>query len=696
MEFRVVGGGILMVVLRILSILLLLLGLHYVTFAVEINLDYVGKIECISQNGENFNSFEIFEKKSGYRGASTLPGVSQTYFKYKVFQKFGSKYCNLDDKLSIDLEKPIDAWTLLRILSDIYNLQFLWDVSYRLGNYPVWFRLNNTSFSDFLKFLENKWESENRDNAFPVKFIRDRKLLILGNLFIKSQKVSSVPNVVCPTYTNYFDICEKGGCFRNALSFEDNEVVFVKIPDRCLKTKLKQICTNTKYQFLFIDNANLLEYIKLIEKTFHINFIYSPQDLPQQATSNLHLVFKCFTLKEALRVLTNTFHLYLVKIDEGIYRIYKSKHEYSLILEEASKKISQIFYLKDISANDFVKILKNSYGSKVLYSVDPTFNAVVIIANPHIVKEIQKNYRHYIKNLAENDELISKIYYVKFGEAKDIASLIEEYLSDKGKQNLKILEESNAIEITDYPTNLAMIEKVFGRFLSQEPVKIKVTVKFVRINKSFARSLGLNWGFTYQGTSQTESVQSITGQINNQGITLNAQFLSRKLNPLNISLSAAETLNLSKTLSSPTLILLNNQQGSITSGVQIPYQSVDENGNPKTELVSASLTLNVKPKLLPDGRILLQLQLSKNSPNTGLAVNGQPAINTFQITQNFIINNGETVVIGGVRERTNNEGEAGTPLLKDIPLLGWLFKTKNWDKSEDELLVFITAEVVNQ
>jgi type IV pilus assembly protein PilQ len=175
-----------------------------------------------------------------------------------------------------------------------------------------------------------------------------------------------------------------------------------------------------------------------------------------------------------------------------------------------------------------------------------------------------------------------------------------------------------------------------------------------------------------------------------------AQFLYKKLSPLTLSLSAAETVNLSKTLSSPTLTLLNNQAGSITSGIQIPYQSVDENGNPKTELVSASLTLNVKPKLLPDGRILLNLQLSKDSPNTGLAVNGQPAINTFQITQNFIITNGETVVIGGVREKSNNEGEASTPILKDIPLLGWLFKTKNWDKSDDELLVFITAEVVNQ
>ena len=140
-----------------------------------------------------------------------------------------------------------------------------------------------------------------------------------------------------------------------------------------------------------------------------------------------------------------------------------------------------------------------------------------------------------------------------------------------------------------------MVEKVFGKFLSQRPVKIKVIVKFVRINKSFARSLGINWSFTYSGNGKAESVLSWTGNANNQGLTSSIQFAYRKLNPLSLQIAAAESVSLAKTLSSPSLVLLNGQSGNISSGVQIPYQAVDQNGNPTTNLVSASLTLNVTP-----------------------------------------------------------------------------------------------------
>ena len=676
-----------------LFLLLFLFNINSLVNALEVNLEYVGKIECISVKGKDFKSFEIFRKIGGevYRFKKT--NISSSYFNYKVFQKFGSGYCSLNDKLNIFLEKPVNGWVLLKILADVYNLQFLWDESYKLDNFPIWLKLRNLYFSNFLKILENKWKLQHKKEVFPVKFIANRKLLILGNFSFALQK-NKGGKAACPNYSSYLDICDKRGCYRVGLNMETNGLNFKKIPKNCLGTEIHPICKNTKYQYIFIDNLNLPTFITLLEKIFNVNFIYSPQDLPQEATTNLHFVFRCFSLQNALQILTHTFHLYLVKIDKGIYRIYKSKHEYSLVLEEASKKISKIFYLKNIDANEFVNILSRLYGSKVLYSVDPMFNAVVVIANPEIIAEIQKKYKSYIRNQVENEELISKIYYVKFGDAKDIAPLLKNYLSDKG--TYKVLEETNAIEVTDYPTNLAMIEKVFGRFLSQKPIKIKVTVKFVRINKSFARSLGLNWSFTYQGVGTAESVQSVTGQFNNNGASITANFLWRKISTLTFQISAAESIGLSKTLSSPSLVLLNDQQGTITSGVQIPYQSVDQNGNPKTELVSASLTLNVKPKLLPDGRILLNIQLSKDSPNTALSVNGQPAIDTFQINQNFVVANGETVIIGGVQEKKQDNGEAGVPLLKDIPLLGWLFKTKNWTKSDDELMVFITAEVVNQ
>jgi type IV pilus assembly protein PilQ len=174
-----------------------------------------------------------------------------------------------------------------------------------------------------------------------------------------------------------------------------------------------------------------------------------------------------------------------------------------------------------------------------------------------------------------------------------------------------------------------------------------------------------------------------------------SSFIDRKLNPLDITISALEKVGFAKTLSSPSLVLINGQQGIISQGVQIPYQSVDKNGNPKTELVKATLTLNVEPLLLPDGRILLKLNLNNNSPSKKVKVNNQPGINTFTIQQNFIVPDGGTIVIGGVLQRNMSNYENGIPILRRIPLLGWLFKGKEWSKDNNEVYVIVTAQVIS-
>ena len=259
-----------------------------------------------------------------------------------------------------------------------------------------------------------------------------------------------------------------------------------------------------------------------------------------------------------------------------------------------------------------------------------------------------------------------------------------------------------------------MVEKVFGKFLSQKPVKIKVSVKFVSVDKSFARSLGFNWAFVYTGTPVTvgqqtytnynfggtgsESILSAVGESYLQGTNptslLAVQFAYHKFNPISLQLSALETISKARTLDNPTLVLLNDQQATITRGIQIPYQESAENGGTTVQLVSANINLSVKPTLLPDGRILLKLQLSKNTP--GDVINGQVSINTFNINDSIVVADGATLVIGGVVQVSNSRGESGVPFFRNIPLLGWLFKNVNWQKSNKELLVFITAKVVSE
>jgi len=661
--------------------------------------NFVGYIKCYSPEGRETAEYTLLKKGKGKLSSGTLAEIYNSMEKYFTLTQTKAGKCYKNGTLEIFIEKPIYSFVLLKALSDIYNLQYVFDGNINYNPTYIIFYKKGISFESLLEFLRDNIKKQNP--KVLVEYVPDQNLLLISRKIINIKTVKK-PTTTCTPMSieSYADICKNGICQRYALTVAGMEVKLepyytCKGPKK-VYYKYKNLCKNgAEIANLYLNKINIVQLFRVFEKFFKINFIYDETDISKlKGANNLHLAFKCLNRERAIDFLKRDFHLYVEHISSNVIRLITDKDAYSIVLQRTANYGSKIFYLKNITVTDFVKLLELYYGKEVLYSADPTFNAVTVIGPTDKLEDIAQKFKVYIRNSNEFDSLMTKVFYVKFGDVDKVVGKVKEYLSSKG--SVKVLSDARALEITDYPTNIAMIEKVFGKFLSQKPVKIKITVKFVRINESFARSLGFNWSFTYTGTGKTESVLSWTANADNQGLTSAIQFAYRKLNPLNLQISAAESVSLAKTLSSPSLILLNGQAGSISSGVQIPYQSVDENGNPKTELVSASLSLNVQPELLPDGRILLKLQLSKNSPNTALAVNGQPAINTFTITQNFIVANGETLVIGGVLERTNNSGEAGTPLLKDIPLLGWLFKTKNWDRQDDELMVFITAKVVSE
>jgi type II secretory pathway component GspD/PulD (secretin) len=666
----------------ILSVLIL----NFVIFAEE-KLNYLGQIICNSNQKQKV-FFSIFGKKTPNFHSSNL----STYLQYVQDNYFLAQVnpgkCNENGTLTIKLEKPLDALILLKFLADIYNYQYFFEGNTVYKPTPLMFYKKNITLSNLEKLIVNNIKEHNE--KLNVSFLRKKYIAITTQQVKQTFEENSCnPELL----NNFLYICKEKKCKLYLVSTSGKDVALKEVKN--CKINISTNCKgNAVIKKLVVDNVNLVHLIKIFENTLNLNFIYDEKKLSElKHSKNLHIVLTCVNKNKALNFLTKNYQLVLKPITHNTYRIFTNPTDYSLVLEKVSNLESKVFYLQNIKAEDFVKFINTFYRDKVIYSVDPVFNAVSIIAPPQIIREIEERWKKYLKGKNSFEKLMTKIFYLKFGDINQLKNNIKKYLSDWGK--VKILNNAQAIEIIDYPTNIAMIQNVFGKFLSQKPIKIKITAKFVRINKSFARSLGLNWSFTYGEALKTKSI-SWSANYDNNGLVNSFQFLYKKFNPITLQISAAETLSLAKTLSSPTLILLNNQQGTISSGVQIPYQSVDQNGNPKTDLVSATLSLNVHPQLLPDGKILLKLQLSKDSPNTALSVNGQPAINTFTINQDFIVGNGDTLVIGGVIEKTQDKGEAGVPVLRSIPILGWLFKNKNWDRSEDELMVFITAQIVNE
>jgi len=162
---------------------------------------------------------------------------------------------------------------------------------------------------------------------------------------------------------------------------------------------------------------------------------------------------------------------------------------------------------------------------------------------------------------------------------------------------------------------------------------------------------------------------------------------------LDLKLSLAEINNYSKTLSSPKIITLDNQEATVESGQEIPYTTITTTGTQSTSFKDAVLSLKVTPHITNNGDVIMKLDIKKDSPG-GTAPNGEIIINKNTVTSTVIVKNGQTIAIGGVYETTTSKSENGIPFLKSIPLLGWLFKSQQIQKPESELYIFITPKIL--
>lgn len=165
---------------------------------------------------------------------------------------------------------------------------------------------------------------------------------------------------------------------------------------------------------------------------------------------------------------------------------------------------------------------------------------------------------------------------------------------------------------------------------------------------------------------------------------------------LTLRLSAAEENGDVKIISSPRISTLDNRKASISQGVQIPISVVSAAGV-NTQFFSADLRLDVEPHVTRDGHINLKLDITKNEPDFGnLAANGNPTIQKKEAHTELLIRDGDTTVIGGIYTRSTGKSFKKIPFLGDIPVLGWLFKSRNRSDDRSELLIFITPKVVNR
>ena len=173
-------------------------------------------------------------------------------------------------------------------------------------------------------------------------------------------------------------------------------------------------------------------------------------------------------------------------------------------------------------------------------------------------------------------------------------------------------------------------------------------------------------------------------------------FNSKMSKYLDAEISALESDGKGKVISSPRVMTANQIEALIEQGVEIPYQQATSSGATSISFRKANLSLKVKPQITPDGRVTMALDINKDTPNTTLSTGSGVAIDTKHVKTEVLVENGGTVVIGGIYTQKNSDQTNLVPFFGDLPYVGWLFKNREWIDDKTELLVFITPKIVNE
>ncbi|MFO7818535.1 MAG: type IV pilus secretin PilQ [Thermodesulfobacteriota bacterium] len=304
------------------------------------------------------------------------------------------------------------------------------------------------------------------------------------------------------------------------------------------------------------------------------------------------------------------------------------------------------------------------------------------------------------QSMEELEEPQTEYIQINYSEAEEIQPKVEEFLSERGK--ISNDPRTNMLIVSDVAVNLEKIKAVVQK-LDRVERQVLIEARIVYATDEFSRSLGVNWGYLYPDQEYQQGRYSKGLNVNTNGLNLPpsavvggldiagnvAKIAGLDLFSLDAELKLGESQNLSRTISSPRVITLNNEGAEITQGRQIATKAESESGGTTTEYVTAALSLKVTPQITPDNKMILQLDISDDSK-----VAGSDDIDTKTTKTKLIVDDGETLVIGGVKQISRTRQDNKVPGLSEVPLLGWLFKSEYQDKQKNELLIFIRPKIL--
>jgi type IV pilus assembly protein PilQ len=361
--------------------------------------------------------------------------------------------------------------------------------------------------------------------------------------------------------------------------------------------------------------------------------------------------------------------------------------------------------LKDVPWDQALDIILQSRG------LDMRKNGNVIQVAPR--EEIAAKEKISLaarQEISELEELRTESFQLSYQSVAEMIKLLTDakqpILSKRGSAVSDA--RTGTIFVQDTPTKLEEVRKIIKQI--DVPVRqVLIEARFVSATDDFNRTLGGKLGYSGPAVAAGEgfavgtNVPSATrgtigGNVNLPGAASGTGGLTLSLfNPLatkvlTLELMASELDGKTKNIASPRVVTKDKVAATISSGTQIPYQSATSSGATSVAFKNATLQLNVTPQITPDDHI--NMQVTANQDTVGTIYGGVPSINTKSVETEVLVENGGTVVIGGVFTQDISDSTQKVPLLGDVPVVGWLFKNNVKSDTKSELMIFITPKIM--
>jgi len=344
--------------------------------------------------------------------------------------------------------------------------------------------------------------------------------------------------------------------------------------------------------------------------------------------------------------------------------------------------------------------------------------------------------------ISELEQIRTESFQINYQKAADVQKLLtdptQKLLSKRG--SAVVDPRTNIVFVQDTPSRLEDVRKLIAK-IDIAVRQVMIEARIVEATDNFSKNLGARLGYNenmgaggrgYQvgsfpnnryafGTgaagatlanvdaNSVGGVQSLTGTTEG-GLFVNMPaagaggfpagafslilFNAGLTKFLNLEVSAAEADAKLKTISSPRVLTADQVEAIVEQGIEIPYQQATSSGATSTAFRKANLSLKVKPQITPDGNVIMTLDVNKDIPGASTPAGVQ--ISTKHIKTEVLVENGGTVVIGGIYEEVDNTNSARTPFFGDLPYIGFLFRNTVTRRDKTELLIFITPRIMNE